>query len=145
MIDLGVDSHYALLGVEPDATPAQIRQARDSLTNELKKRVRQEPSRKAELVARQELLNKAGNELLRQGKREQYDMHHEHLRFFTVRSATAGMFANPQDRIDVLHRVISAHLRAAGVHIRPLSDLDRADFTADLTPNSLLDELIGQS
>jgi curved DNA-binding protein CbpA len=145
MIDLGVDSHYSLLGVSPDATAAQIRQARDSLIRELRERQRREPARREELTERQRLINNVGEELARPAKRAQYDKDHEHLRFFTIRSATAPMFTDPQDRIDVLHRVISAHLRRAGVHIRPLSDLDRGDFTADVTPNSLLDELIGQS
>jgi curved DNA-binding protein CbpA len=145
MIDLGVDSHYAMLGVSPDATAAEIRKARDTLIRELRERQRREPTRRAELTERQRLINNVGEELARPAKRAQYDKDHEHLRFFTIRSATAAMFTSPQDRIDVLHRAISAHLRAAGVQIRPLSDLDRVDFTADATPNTLLDELIGQS
>lgn len=144
MIDLGVDSHYSLLGVSPDATAAEIRQARDSLVRELRERQRREPTRRQELTERQRMINNIGEELARPVKREQYDRDHEHLRFFTIRSATAPMFTDPQDRIDVLHRVISAHLRAAGVPVRPLSDLDRDDFTADVTRNDLLDELIGQ-
>jgi curved DNA-binding protein CbpA len=145
MIDLGVESHYSRLGISPDATAAEIRQARDGLVRQLKEQLRREPGRKDELTKRQEEINNLGTELARPAKRAQYDKEHEHLRFFTVRSAAAPMFADPQDRIDVLHRVISARLRAQGVRIRPLSDLDRGDFTADLTPNDLLDELIGQS
>lgn len=144
MIDLGVESHYSLLGVSPDATAAEIRQARDGLVHRLRERQRREPTRRQELTERQRLINSVGEELVRPAKRAQYDKEHEHLRFFAVRPAAAAMFTDPRDRIDVLHRVISAHLRAAGVSIRPLSDLDRADFTADVTPNELLDELIGQ-
>lgn len=144
MIDLGVESHYSLLGVSPDCTAAEIRQARDNLIRELRERQRREPTRRAELTERQRLINNIGEELARPAKRARYDQDHEHLRFFTIRSATAPMFTDPEDRIDVLHRAISAHLRAEGVHVRPLSDLDRDDFTADLTPNNLLDELIGR-
>ncbi len=144
MIDLGVESHYSLLGVSPDATAAEIRQARDNLVHQLKLRRRREPTRKQELVERETLINSIGEELARPAKRARYDKDHEHLRFFTIRSAAAAMFTDPRDRIDVLHRVISAHLRAAGVSVRPLSDLDRVDFTTDVAPNTLLDELIGQ-
>ena len=144
MVDLGIDSHYALLGVSPDATAAEVRQARDSLIRQLRERQRREPTRRQELTERQRLINNVGEELARPAKRAQYDKDNEHLRFFTIRTAAAAMFTDPPDRIDVLHRVISAHLRAAGVAVRPLSDLDRSDFTADVTPNTVLDELIGQ-
>jgi curved DNA-binding protein CbpA len=145
MIDLGVESHYSRLGVSPDASAAQIRQARDNLILELRQRGRREPARRAELTKRAEEINNVGAELSAPAKRARYDKHHQHLRLFTIRSAAAPMFTDPQDRIEVLHRVIGARLREAGVPIRPLSDLDRSDFTADLTPNDLLDELIGQS
>jgi curved DNA-binding protein CbpA len=145
MIDLGSPSHYSQLGVTPDATAAEIRQARDMLIRQLRERQRREPTRRQELVERQRLINNIGEDLARPAKRAQYDKENEHLRFFTVRTAAAAMFTDRRDRIDVLHRVVSAHLRAAGVPVRPLSDLDRADFTADVTPNNLLDELIGQS
>jgi curved DNA-binding protein CbpA len=145
MIDLGAESHYARLGVSPDASAAQIRQARDRLIRELKEQQRREPARRDELIKRQEEINNLGDELARPAKRAQYDKDHEHLRFFTIRAAAVPMFVDPQDRIDVLHRVISARLRAAGVPIRPLSDLDRTDFAADATANDLLDELIGQN
>jgi curved DNA-binding protein CbpA len=144
MIDLGVESHYSVLGVSPDATPEQIRRARDRMIKELKDRRKREPTRRQEIDQRQTQINSIGGVLASPPKRAQYDKDHEHLRFFTIRSATAPMFTDPQDRIDVLHRVISAHLRESDVGIRPLSDLDRTDFTADVTPNTLLDELIGQ-
>jgi curved DNA-binding protein CbpA len=143
MIDLGAESHYSVLGVSPNATAAEIRTARDSLVHALRERQRREPTRRHELTERMRLINNVGDELARPAKRAKYDRDHEHLRFFTIRPASAAMFTDVPDRIDVLHRVISAHLRAAGIRVRPLSDLDRTDFTADLTPNPLLDELIG--
>ncbi|MEU7481146.1 DnaJ domain-containing protein [Lentzea sp. NPDC042327] len=144
MIDLGGDSHYSRLGVSPDASAEEIRQARDRLIRELRERVRREPGRKDELTERQQQINGVADVLVRPAKRQQYDRGHEHLRFFTIRSAAAPVFTSQADRIDVLHRVISAHLRAAGVELRPLSDVDRSDFAADVTPNTLLDDLIGQ-
>ncbi|RJQ75391.1 hypothetical protein D5S17_21105 [Pseudonocardiaceae bacterium YIM PH 21723] len=145
MIDLGVESHYSRLGVSPNATGAQIRQARDDLIRRLREQQRREPARRAELREREREINNLGGVLAAPARRAQYDKDHEHLRFFTVRSAAAPMFDEAQDRIDVLHRVISAHLRDKGVCLRPLSDLDRDDFSADSTPNDLLDDLIGQN
>jgi len=143
MIDLGAESYYSLLGVTPNATAAEIRQARDGLVRELRERQRREPTKRKELEERQKVVNTAGEELARPANRAQYDQDNAHLRFFTVRNAAAPLFADPADRIDVLHRAISAHLNSAGVGIRPLSDLDRTDFTADQTPNPLLDERLG--
>jgi curved DNA-binding protein CbpA len=144
MIDLAGDSLYSRLGVSPDASAGEIRAARDRLIRELREQKRREPARKAELTAREQQVNSDAEMLARPAKREQYDQEHEHLRFFTIRSAAAPMFTSTADRIDVLHRAISAHLRGRGVRIRPLSDVDRGDFTSDVTPNTLLDELIGQ-
>ncbi|MGW6929860.1 J domain-containing protein [Lentzea sp. NPDC054927] len=144
MIDLAGDSLYSRLGVSPDASAEEIRQARDRLIRELREQVRREPGRKAELTERQQQINSDADVLVRPVKREQYDKEHEHLRFFTIRSAAAPMFTSTPDRIDVLHRAISAHLLGQGVRVRPLSDVDRSDFTSDVTPNTLLDELIGQ-
>jgi DnaJ-class molecular chaperone len=143
MIDLGVESFYTVLGVAPTATAAEIRQARDTLVRELRERQRREPTRRAELEARQKAVNTAGEELARPAKRVQYDRDNAHLRFFTVRDAAAGLFANRADRMDVLYAAISAHLRARGVAVRPRSDLDRVDFSADMTPNAVLDGPIG--
>ena len=143
MIDLGAESFYTVLGVAPTATAAEIRQARDTLVRELRERQRREPTRRAELEARQKTVNTAGEELARPAKRAQYDRDNAHLRFFTVRDAAAGIFADRADRMDVLYAAISDHLRARGVALRPRSDLDRDDFFADMTPNSVLDGPIG--
>jgi curved DNA-binding protein CbpA len=143
MIDLGAESFYTVLGVAPTATAAEIRQARDTLVRELRERQRREPTRRAELEARQKVVNTAGEELARPAKRALYDRDNAHLRFFTVRDAAAGIFTDRADRVEVLYTAISDHLRARGVTLRPRSDLDRDDFTADMTPNSVLDGPIG--
>lgn len=143
MVDLGAESFYTVLGVAPTATAAEIRQARDALVRELRERQRREPTRYEELEARQKAVNTAGEELARPAKRAQYDHDNAHLRFFAVRNAAAGLFADRADRVEVLHAALAAHLRARGVAVRPRSDLDRDDFTADLTPNPTLDGPIG--
>lgn len=143
MIDLDADSHYALLGVAPDAGVEEIRSARDRIVKELKERVRREPTNREELERRLKTVNAAGEVLVRPAERSKYDQQNAHLRFFTKRRAAAAMFTDAGHRVDVLHRAISAHLDAAGAPLRPLSDLDRTDFAADLAPSPLLDELLG--
>lgn len=139
MVRLGVDSHYALLGVAPGATPAEIRAARDRVVREFRERQRREPDRRAELEERQKEVNNAGEELVRPARREQYDRANAHLRFFTVRDAAVPLFRSSADSVDVVHRAICAHLAAAGVAVTPLSDLDRTDFSADHEFDPLLD------
>jgi curved DNA-binding protein CbpA len=139
MVDLQSDSYYVLLGVEPNATAAEIRQARDRQVWELRERQRREPINRRELIERQKTVNAAGEELARPAKREKYDKEHAHLRFFTVRNAAAPMFIDKGDRLYVLRRALAAHLAAAGTPLRQLSDLDRVDFSGDLTYNPLLD------
>ncbi|MFC3897706.1 J domain-containing protein [Lentzea rhizosphaerae] len=144
MIDLGAESYYSVLGVPPNATAAQIRQARDGLIRELRTRQRREPTRRGELDERQRVINAAGEELVRPARRAQYDQENAHLRFFTVRPAAAPMFTDHADRTAVLHRALRDHLASQGVELPPLSDVDRTDFTADHSPNRLLDELLAQ-
>ncbi len=144
MIDPGAESYYSLLAVTPDATAAQIREARDRLIHELRVRQRREPTRRGELEERQKSVNAMGEVLVRPARRAQYDQDNAHLRFFTMRPAAAPMFTEPADRVAVLHRVLREHLTAQGDDLPPLSDVDRADFTDDHSPNRLLDELLAQ-
>ncbi|GAA3275111.1 DnaJ domain-containing protein [Dactylosporangium vinaceum] len=139
MVELDADSYYSLLGVDPNATPAAIRKARDNLIKSLRDRARQEPASREELTARQRQVNAAGRTLTAPAERQQYDREHAHLRLFTIRAAAAPMFTDPQDRLDAIYRAISDHLRRLGAPLPPLSDLDRTDFSADLTLTPLLD------
>jgi hypothetical protein len=141
IVELDADSHYSLLGVSPDATFAEIREARDREVHQLRKRQRAEPTNRDEMVERQMQINAAGEVLARPAEREKYDREHPHVRFFTVRAAAAPMFVEPGDRIDVLHRSIVEHLDRCGTPLPPRSDLDRVDFSEDLTPYPLLDGL----
>ncbi|CRK59395.1 hypothetical protein [Alloactinosynnema sp. L-07] len=139
MIELGAESFYTVLGVEPTATAAEIREARDALIRDLREQLRREPARRTELEERQRAVNTAGEELARPAKRAEYDAANAHLRFFTVRDAAAGLFNDRADRVEVLHTAIATHLRLAGVQVTPRSDLDRQDFDSDLTPDPRLD------
>src|SRR5690242_17707158 len=102
MVELGADSHYALLGVDPNATFAQIRVARDGMIKDLRVRQRREPTHLEELQDRQKQVNAAGEVLVRPANREKYDAEHPYLRFFTPRPAAAPMFTTDEDRLDVL-------------------------------------------
>jgi curved DNA-binding protein CbpA len=144
MIDIDVPSHYSLLGVSPAATAAQIRKARDATVLELRTRVRQtvDPEHKAELTEREQAINAAAEVLARPEKREEYDREHPDLRLFTRRVAAAPLFTDPVARVDLLLRSINDHLIRAGAPLRLPSDLYRTDFAQDVTPNSLLDQLL---
>lgn len=139
MVDLDTDSYYNLLGVEPTASASEIRQARDRLIQDLRERQRREATRREELLERQKQVNAAGEVLARPANREQYDRDHAHLRFFTVRTAAAGMFVDVGDRLDALQRAIREHMREVGRPLPPASDLEREDFPEDLTPSPVLD------
>lgn len=141
-VDLGPQSHYAVLGVSPNASTTEIRHARDRRVHALREQQRREPDRRDELVSQQMLVNAAGEALARPARRAEYDAANVHLRYFAVRSAAAPMFADPQARTWFVHRAIAAHLAATASALPPLSDLDRVAFDEDQTPNELLDELL---
>ncbi|MEN3362410.1 MAG: hypothetical protein V7637_6392 [Mycobacteriales bacterium] len=142
MVDIGTDSYYAVLGIPPDATQAEIRKAHSRIGTELNLRQRNEPENRAEVVERRKYINGIVAELARPAKRAEYDRANADLRFLTVRDAAAPLFADRGHRVDVLRQAITAHLEAAGVPARPVSDLDRTDFRDDETPNALLDQLL---
>jgi curved DNA-binding protein CbpA len=139
-IQIDTDSHYAVLGVPPDATPEQITQARDRGVHALRLRQRNEPVNRDELIEMQKALNAAGETLARPARRREYDAANPHLRYFTVRTGAAPMFVNAADLVVALHAAIARHLDEAGAPPPIASDLERLDFTADLTWNALLDD-----
>jgi curved DNA-binding protein CbpA len=141
MVQLDDDSYYSRLGVEPNASADDIRDARAKAVSALRRRQRREPANREELIEREKQLNSYEGVLASPRLREQYDRENAHLRFFAVRQAAAAMFLDPADRLDALHRAIVDHLRRAGVTVAPLSDLDRSEFPHDLTPYPLLDGL----
>jgi curved DNA-binding protein CbpA len=140
MVEINTDSLYSVLGVAPDAPPAEIRQARDLLVEQLREQQWRQPTNRDELIERQKAINAAGEELARPARREKYDRENQHLRFFAVRAAAAPLFTAGVDLVAALRHAIADHLDAAGVPLTAASDLDRVDFTADLTWLPLLDD-----
>lgn len=139
-IQISTDSHYDVLGVAPDATQEQITQARDLGVHSLRVRERNEPANRDELIERQKTLNAIAEELARPARRQKYDQANPHLRYFAVRTAAAPMFVTTADLVAALRTAIAEHLDAAGAPLPAASDLERLDFTGDLTWNPLLDE-----
>lgn len=144
MIDLGVQSHYSLLGISPDATITEIREARDRLGKELteKKRLTKDNEEKKKIEDRQKKINEAGEVLVRAEEREKYDHENSHLRFFVVQVAAVPMFVDKADRFYALNRIIREFLTTKGTTLTPISDHERDDFSADETTNNLLDNLL---
>jgi curved DNA-binding protein CbpA len=141
MLDVQVTSHYSLLGLSPHASAAEIRQARDRIIKRLREQELAEPERREELQARQKAVNAVGDELARPALREAYDAAHADLGFLTIRTAAPAMFVDQASRLTALERAMTAHLATKGVPVA-LSDLEREDFTADMSPDELLDELL---
>lgn len=139
-IQIATDSHYAVLGVSPDASPEEITKARDLGVHSLRVQQRLEPANRDELIERQKALNAAGEELARPARRRQYDQANPHLRYFAVRTAAAPMFVATPDLVVALRAAVARHLDAAGVPLPPASDLERLDFVADMTWHALLDD-----
>jgi curved DNA-binding protein CbpA len=139
MVEINTDSLYSILGVAPDAQPAEIREARDLRVEQLRELQRRQPTNRDELIERQKAINAAGEELARPARREKYDRENQHLKFFAVRAAGAPMFAAGADLVAALRPAIAGHLDAAGVPL-VAADLDRVDFAADLTWHPLLDD-----
>ncbi|MCI0487093.1 MAG: DnaJ domain-containing protein [Blastocatellia bacterium] len=144
IIDLGAPSYYSTLGLSPIASFDEIRTARDQMIKELRDKQSKAatPEEKQKFIDRQTEINAIGETLARPEKRKEYDRANAHLGFFMVQVAAAPLFMEKADRMHVLHRMIKDFLAARGVELRPLSDMDRDDFSADETPIELLDNLL---
>lgn len=146
MIDLDTPSHYKMLGISPTATRDEIQTARDGAGERFRVASREtnDPEIKARLADEEQAVNSAGNALASPERRAEYDRENPDLRTLSVRSGAAPMFDEAAHRTEVLYRAIAEHLARRGARVSPPSDLYRTDFTADETPNHLLDELIAQ-
>jgi hypothetical protein len=144
MIDLGVESHYSVLGVSPDASVNEIRDKKNDLVDAVKRKLREtkDPEEIKRLKAEELMLTDAGNTLCRGTDREAYNEQNAHLRFFTIQSASIPFYRRDADRLYVLHRVLRAFLAEKGCEILPLTEVERTDFSADESPIQLLDQIL---
>jgi hypothetical protein len=144
MIDMGAASYYSILGLAPDADGRAIRASQSNIFADLE-RQRQKArtaEEKAGLSERQQNINRIGDELSNPARRSKYDQQNVHLTFFQVRKAAAPVWDDRELLLRWLHRAVRDFLLEKGEPVEPVTDLERTDFTADFTPNELLERLL---
>lgn len=146
MIDLGAQSHYSILGLAPDATPRDIRASVTKLVGDLERQIQKarSPEESRNLLDRKQDLSKIGLFLENPANRAAYDKNNAHLTFFQVRKAVTPVWDERDLLLRWLHQVVRDFLIAQGDTVQPVSDLERTDFTADFTPNELVERLLDE-
>ncbi len=142
MIDLGAPSHYSVLGVAPDSDVKEIRAALIKIRGDLNRRQARNPDERRSLEDRQARINSIGGELSDPVKRAHYDTQNAHLTFFVVRRAAAAILEERDLRLRWVHRAVRDFLLEKGERVAPADDLERSDFTADFSPNPVLDDIL---
>ncbi|MDR3719717.1 MAG: hypothetical protein P4K98_13020 [Bryobacteraceae bacterium] len=147
MINPGADSYYSFLGIGPDATPAEVRDARTKLSNQLvaRERATRDPEDLKTIEKRRQEINSKSGILASPEKRAEYDSKNAGLLVFTVKPAAAPLFCEPADQLWVLYQVARRFLAGRGDPLPPICDLDREDFRADFTPCQLLEQLLKEA
>lgn len=143
MIDLGAQSHYSVLGIAPDAEAKEIRESQNRIIGDLKRQfgmARTEERRAIE--ERLKNINAIGDELSRPATRQAYDARNAHLTFFVVRKAVAPILEDRELRLRWVHKAVRDFLIQKGETMEPLADLERTDFSADFSPNQMLDAIL---
>jgi len=74
--------------------------------------------------------------------RARYDAENAQLTFFVPSRSVTPVLDERELRMRWVHQAIRDFLHRKGVSVLPLDDLERSDFSADHTPNALLDELL---
>jgi curved DNA-binding protein CbpA len=144
MIDLGAQSYYTVLGVSPDASQMEIGEALDRIGRDLDEAIlrTQDKNEKERLEARHKEINAIGGVLSAPKKREDYNRANAHLKFFMVQSGAIAPFVDRAARLEWIHGAVRRYLAGCGVELQPLSDLEAIDFSADYSPNELLDSIM---
>jgi hypothetical protein len=164
---IGDTARYAQLGVSPDALADEIREAkaeasvaldagRAALDRELKQLEAAAPAapapaaadadprchdlrRRLEDVERRKIrLNQITID--NPEARQQHDREHPPLGLLKIEDAARDAFVENRTAITLLRRELSRFLAARGEEVFHPSDLHRDNFTADMTPNPLLDD-----
>lgn len=146
MIEFPDSSHYATLGVSPEASAAEIRDARDKANREIEQQrlSTSESTKKKYFSETQARINAAGEVLARPAERRRYDLANPDLRFLAIRISAAPFLAERGPRLEWIYLVIRRFLIHQGVEINPLSDLQRDNFDCDENPNGMLDALLDE-
>jgi curved DNA-binding protein CbpA len=142
MIDLGVQSHYSVLGLTPDASAKEIRASVMKIVTDLKRQSMRSPEQKRSFEDRVKYFNSIATEMENPEKRAKYDKLNAHLTFFQVRKAVTPVWDERDLLFRWLHQTVRDFLLAQGEAVSPITDLERTDFTGDVTGNELLDSLL---
>jgi hypothetical protein len=144
MIDLGAQSHYSVLGIGPDAEAKEIRDSQSRIVGDLKRKLGMARGSEEKRVIEERLknINSIGDELSRPKSRQAYDARNAHLTFFVVRKAVAPILEDRELRLRWVHKAVRDFLIQKGETMEPLADLERTDFSADFSPNQMLDAIL---
>jgi curved DNA-binding protein CbpA len=144
MIDLKTQSHYSELGIGPDAGAKDIRDSQSRIIGELRRKLSREgnPDEKRAIDERMKSVNSIGDKLSNPKERQAYDAANSHLTFFVIRKASAPILEDRELRLRWIHKAVRDFLVERGETVAPLADLERSDFSADCTPNQMLDDIL---
>jgi hypothetical protein len=144
MFDLGAPSLYSVLGVTPEAEGPEIRAMQNRRHAEVARSLARstDPEEKRRLEDQLRELNAAGDELANPVRRQGYDRDNAHVTFFVTCRAGAPAFNERDLWFEWIHRAVRDFLAVQGEPVDPMTDLERADFTADFTANELLDRAL---
>lgn len=124
------NTRYDQLGIAVDATSEEVRAAENRASTRLR----------AEGASEEVLAKAHAVDLGKPSARAAYDAENPPLALFRIEPTWAPMFDDRGLALDAVRRDVEAFLRERGVPPRPLSDLERVDFTAEYTFCPLLDE-----
>lgn len=145
MIDLKTQSYYSELGIGPEASIKEIRDSKARIAGELdrqRKMARLDSDERRTLEERMKKVNSIGDELSNPNKKQAYDAANSHLTFYVIRKASAPILDDRELRLRWVHKAVREFLVQRGETVMPLADLERSDFSADFTPNQLLDGIL---
>lgn len=123
-------SHYARLGIGPEATADEIRGAADEYAS----RLRAEGASEDKLAEANELKG-----LARTTERSRYDAEHPPLGLLRLEETWSGFFEGRAQSLAVLRRELEQFLEDRGAAVHFPSDLSRTDFTDDYAYSPILD------
>jgi hypothetical protein len=122
-------THYARLGVAPEATADEIRAAAAKLEDRLRAR-----GATAEEFAEAHAVNLESPQ-----ERAAYDAAHPPLPLMRLEPTWNPVFDDKTACLAVLRRELERFLLSAGETVHHPADTTRTDFTADFTPTPMLD------
>lgn len=123
-------THYARLGIGPEATADEIREAADEYAN----RLRAQGASEDKLAEANEL-----KALARADERARYDSEHPPLGLLRLEDTWSGFFEDRARSLAVLRRELEGFLESGGAAVHFPSDLTRTDFTDDFAYSPILD------